>query len=121
MGHGVTHEGHAPQNYKDAHDRADQSGKPRRQQRPLHEGEFPRFGKKVNHAYDTLISETIMKSIMLVVRVIHFRRTVRVGMVLNGIGLAVEMHHEQVGAKGRAKDLLVQHLRRLTEGDQPPV
>ena len=58
---------------------------------------------------------------MLVVRMIDFRRAVRVCVMLESVGLAVQVHHQQVGAKGVTQHLLVQHFRRFAEGNQSPV
>ena len=45
---------------------------------------------------------SIKASIMLVVRVIDFQSAVSVDVMLVGIGLTVQMHHEQMSAEGVA-------------------
>ena len=43
------------------------------------------------------------------------------GMVLVCVSLAIQMHHEQVGAEGVSQNLVVQHIRWLSECDLFPI
>ena len=47
---------------------------------------------------------------MLMIRMIDFRGTARVSVVLQGVCLTVEVHHEQVSSEGVSQHLPVQNF-----------
>ena len=59
---------------------------------------------------DHFFNGTIKALIMLMVRMVDFRGAARVGVVLQGVCLTVEMHHEQVSSEGVSQHLFVQNF-----------